>query len=287
MVETGRPSIWAIDFDSRRHPHLPVEVIDRTELTRRVNPVRLASPQRPSFWMFLLLRSARGSHTVDFTTIPARSGRLVQIRPGQTQCFSTDDPIDAALVLSQPGTASARPWFPGHRTYCDLSGTSEVTAGWIVDALRHQQEHFEDDDPTRRLMVALFAALVALFDQSVTESGDDDLPAPYVAFRDAVEIDLTHRHSVGDYARAIGYSARTVSRACRRVTGQTAKRVLDDRLVLEAKRLLVHTDMTAATIGAHLGFSEPTNFTKFFTRYTTVTPGAFRQQHQQLGEASR
>lgn len=35
-----------------------------------------------------------------------------------------------------------------------------------------------------------------------------------------------------------------------------------------------------ATIARRLGFPEPTNFGKFFTRYTSVTPGAFRLAHQ-------
>lgn len=283
MVEMGRGPVWEVDFNSRLHPHLPVEVIDRHELTSRVSPLKLASPQRPSCTMFLLLRSTNGSHTVDFTKIRARPRRLVQVRPGQIQCFSIDEAVDASLVMCEPGTGSACPWFPGHRSYCDLDDIATVTAHRVIAALRYQQTHFDNDEPTRRLMIALFTALAALFDQAVVAGADDRLPMAYVAFRGAVETDLTHKRAVSDYARELGYSARTISRACQEVTGQTAKRVLDERLVLESKRLLVHTDATAASIGTHLGFSEPTNFTKFFARYAGVTPGEFRHRHQRPG----
>lgn len=123
-----------------------------------------------------------------------------------------------------------------------------------------------------QVTASLFAVLLALFDQAQTDTEEAPVSEAYVAFRNAIESDLTHRHSVADYARRIGYSARTVTRTCERATGQTAKRMLTDRLVLEAKRLLVHTDTPAAVISAQLGFSEPTNFTKFFTHNTTKTP---------------
>ena len=130
-------------------------------------------------------------------------------------------------------------------------------------------------------MIAIFDALVALFDQARADTVDTRLPEVYVAFRNAIETDLTHRHDVVDYAHHLGYFARTITRACQQATGQTAKRVLTDRLVLEAKRLLVHTDNTAATISRQLGFSEPTNFAKFFTRNTNNSPTTFRQFHRQ------
>nr|WP_296377757.1 MULTISPECIES: helix-turn-helix domain-containing protein [unclassified Pseudonocardia] len=45
---------------------------------------------------------------------------------------------------------------------------------------------------------------------------------------------------------------------------------------MEAKRLLAHTDLPVAAVGRRLGFTEPTNFGKFFARLTGQTPGAFR-----------
>jgi AraC-like DNA-binding protein len=83
------------------------------------------------------------------------------------------------------------------------------------------------------------------------------------------------RH-VSEYAARLGYSAKTVTRACQAATGHSAKELINVRVVLEAKRLLAHTDLPAATIGHRLGFVEPTNFSKFFTNKTGHTPGAFR-----------
>lgn len=281
MVESRQVQIRRVDFESRVDSRLQVEVVERQNLLARVGVDYLAAPQRPSFSLLVLMRSQEGSHIVDFTEIPARPGRLVQIRPGQVHTYNTTTDLDATLVLAQSAVTSPLPWFPGHSSSCDLDHEAMTTAESLIDALRRHQSFSEGDQPPHRLMIALFDALVALFDLANTAATNPQLPEPYVAFRTAVEADLDHRHDVVDYARQLGYSARTITRACQKATGLTAKQILTDRLVLEAKRLLVHTDTPAAAISVQLGFSEPTNFTKFFTRNTTQTPSAFRHFHRQ------
>ncbi len=128
-------------------------------------------------------------------------------------------------------------------------------------------------------MNALFDALCAIFDRASAERAGP-LPAAYVAFRQAIESNLTVNHTVRELVNLLGYAERTVTRACQRVTGQSARDVLNTRLILEAKRLLAHTDKSAAAISAELGFSEPTNFQKFFTRHTGQRPSQFRATHR-------
>ncbi|MFJ8942465.1 helix-turn-helix transcriptional regulator [Streptomyces sp. NPDC102395] len=78
-----------------------------------------------------------------------------------------------------------------------------------------------------------------------------------------------------------------LTRACSAATGQPVKHVIDGRVALEAQRLLAHTDEPVAAVARHLGFLEPTNFGKLFTRHTGVTPGAFRLTHQAAALAPR
>jgi AraC-like DNA-binding protein len=97
-----------------------------------------------------------------------------------------------------------------------------------------------------------------------------------VAFRKEIEDSFAVTRRVEDYAERLGCSVRTLTRACLAVTGRSAKQVIDDRVTLEAKRLLAYSDLPVAAIGHQLGFSEPTNFGRFFARETGVTPGEFR-----------
>ena len=93
--------------------------------------------------------------------------------------------------------------------------------------------------------------------------------------------------TVGEYAKNLGYSQSTLTRACLATAQMTAKEVIDKRVALEAKRLLVHSEATAAYIGYQLGFMEPSNFVKFFSRMTGQTPQHYRNKQLQVGKRLR
>jgi AraC-like DNA-binding protein len=156
-----------------------------------------------------------------------------------------------------------------------------------VAAIEREQQQFSPDVHSVSLLASLFAALVGLFRRASHAPGHGALPDAYVAFRAAIESDLTRSRNVRDYVIGLGYSERTVSRACQAATGLTAKALLDERLMLEARRLLAHSDRAVASISFGLGFSEPTNFTKFFERVVGSSPAGFRSELQDAGYRSR
>ncbi len=124
------------------------------------------------------------------------------------------------------------------------------------------------------LLSVLLLRLSYVRPDPVSSAPADDTFRRYSA---ALERDFRSSHRVADYAAALGYSPRTLTRATLTATGTTAKQYLDARILLEAKRLLVHTDATAADISRTLGFTEPTDFAKFFRKrgrpYAAGVPG--------------
>ncbi|MFY1669870.1 helix-turn-helix domain-containing protein [Plantactinospora sp. WMMB334] len=94
--------------------------------------------------------------------------------------------------------------------------------------------------------------------------------------RHEVERSYGQTRRVEDYADRLACSVRTLTRACLAATGRSAKQVIDDRVALEARRLLAATDLSVADVGRRLGFPEPTNFGRFFHREVGHSPGAFR-----------
>ena len=279
MVGSGQPSIREIRFESRVHPSLPVEVIDRSELMSRHDPKEFATPQRPSFHAFLLVQSGTGIHMVDFVEISVRPGQLVQVRPGQVQIWDIDCAFEAVIVLSKtsvPPLSTHSIFSNAHR---DLDQASLRTAQGLVELLRREQERFDGNDASIRLMNALFEALCCVFERGGDEQ-PTSLPKPYVAFVEAVEDNLFQSHTVRELADSIGFSERTITRACQKVCARSAREVLNERLVVEAKRLLAYTDRLASEIATDLGFSEPTNFHKFFIRHAGMRPSQFRSGYR-------
>ncbi|MEE6258951.1 helix-turn-helix transcriptional regulator [Plantactinospora sonchi] len=108
-------------------------------------------------------------------------------------------------------------------------------------------------------------------DAAVDESG-----GTYRRLRHEIERSYGQTRRVEDYAGRLGCSVRTLTRACLAATGRSAKQIVDARVALEAMRLLAATDLPVAEIGRRLGFTEPTNFGRFFQREVGQSPGAFR-----------
>jgi len=112
---------------------------------------------------------------------------------------------------------------------------------------------------------------------STTEDSDT-----FRRFREAVERDFTKTCEVADYARTLGSSPRTLTRATASAVGTSAKGFIDGRVMLEAKRRLAHSDEPAVRVAAHLGFSSATNFSNYFQSPAGQSPIQFRNAARQV-----
>ncbi|WKN41113.1 helix-turn-helix domain-containing protein [Tunicatimonas pelagia] len=82
--------------------------------------------------------------------------------------------------------------------------------------------------------------------------------------------------TIEEYADLLNISANHLSQTISNNLGRTAKTVISKRRVKEARYLLAYTTQPISAIAFHLGFSEPTHFTKFFKKLTEVTPQTYR-----------
>lgn len=95
-------------------------------------------------------------------------------------------------------------------------------------------------------------------------------------FSMALENHLHDLHDVSGYANLLGTSARNLSQTVKGFLGEPASRVIQERLVIEAKRYLRYTGLSIKEISFELGFSDPSYFSRMFRKIEGVAPGAFR-----------
>lgn len=86
-------------------------------------------------------------------------------------------------------------------------------------------------------------------------------------------------HTVADYADHLSMAAKTVTHKFKRLNLPQPNEVIKNRIILEAKRLLVHTSMTAKEIAHELGYEDPAYFSRQFQIKTGESPSSFRTKY--------
>jgi AraC-like DNA-binding protein len=280
-------------FESARLNPIGVELMTLSELRARVSARLFVVTERVEFFMVLVATGGRGEHLVDFEWLGLRTGHVVFVRPGQVQQWQPTEGLEADVLLIDPAVVQPK--------------ASKSQQGTM--ALLHLEDwpvHFKLDADGLAVWKSLAAMLSRELDRplldelsaamarellvcqmlSLSRSATGHAIAPTVQsalvrrLRRELERWVDTRPSVARLAGSLRVSTSTLTRACRDVLGHSAKDEVDRRVALEAQRLLVHSTSTSVAIGELLGFSEPTNFVKFFRRRVGMTPEAFRQAHR-------
>ncbi|RMB81764.1 AraC family transcriptional regulator [Streptomyces shenzhenensis] len=244
---------------------------------------------RIDFHVVMFFSDGPVQHMIDFAEYEATAGDVLWVRPGQVHRFSRTSEYRGTVLTMQPGfLPRATVEATGLYRYDlpPLLHPDPARLGALRAALDQLRREYED---TATLPLSLHTAVLrhsltafllrlAHLATSSAEAARQQAGTTFTLFRDAVEQGFATNHSVSAYADALGYSRRTLVRAVRAATGETPKGFIDKRVVLEAKRLLAHTDLPIGRVGAAVGFPDAANFSKFFQLHTGRTPAAFRAE---------
>ncbi|MGW5612397.1 AraC family transcriptional regulator [Streptomyces sp. NPDC003877] len=244
---------------------------------------------RIDFHVVMLFGAGPVRHMVDFTEYEAGAGDLLWIRPGQVHRFSRTSEYRGTVLTMQPGFLPRSTVEATGLYRYDLPPLLRPDAAQLAGlraALGQLRREYEDTatlpqslhTAVLRHSLTAFLLRLAHLAASAAEAQRQWTDSTFTLFRDAVERDFATNHSVSAYADALGYSRRTLVRAVRAATGETPKSFIDKRVVLEAKRLLAHTDLPIGRVGVAVGFPDAANFSKFFHQHTDRTPAAFRAE---------
>lgn len=251
-------------------------------------------PAHYPYHVVMLTTVGHSRHSVDFVEYPCRPGTVLWARPGQVCRFAGRPGFDATLLLVPPGLVPTLPgidalladpfapacWLP--------AGEDEEAILTEVAQIGIDRARYPVGDPIgaallRHQLAVLLTRIVAL-NPGV---GPGRRPGQRLVsrLRCELEVSFAATRRVEEYAARLGVSVRTLTRACLSETGRSAKQVVDARVALQAKRLLACTGLPVAEVGRQLGFAEPANFGRFFTREAGCTPGEFRAGRRASGAA--
>jgi AraC family transcriptional activator of pobA len=263
--------------------HLPDVMHCETIAARSaVHDWELAPHRHGRLHQLLLLQAGRGSAQLEGRSVPLAAMSLVNVPPGDVHGFAFE-PGTAGWVVTLADEMVAEILAQATEVRRALARSFVVAADTGIAALMQQIEReFADRAPGRALLLRGLAT--TLLGRVARSAGADgpvalDLPESHLLarFEALVEAHFVEHWSVADYARALAVTPTHLSRVTRTATGEPASRLIDDRLVREARRQLAYTNQPVTTIAYALGFADPAHFSRVFARVAGVAPRVFRE----------
>jgi AraC family transcriptional regulator, transcriptional activator of pobA len=290
------PPIATLDFRLTEPADVPFE-IGRLETTHRVRTSR--RPHRHRFYEILWIVDGAGLHAADFEERPIRPQTVFLLSPGQVHAVRVDRPLRGYMVLFTadflaPGWLAADgaaplPFFrPGAANPAIALADEDV--GQLHAIAEGLLAELASDAAWRREMLRVrFQTLLLTLGRVARRQGASAAPptSTVARFQALIEEQFRRVHGVAEYARLLAVTPGHLNDLTKAATGHTASTLIDARLVLEARRLLAHSDATTAEIAADLGFRDASYFARFFRRHAKQSPGAFRAAIREKYRADR
>jgi AraC-like DNA-binding protein len=272
---------------------LEFEVLSVNDLYKKHKDI-LVAPHRSDFYNILFIHKGSGTHLVDFVPVKFTADSILFINKGRVHFFDPSEKFEGTLILFTDNffcrDENDIKFLHSTILFHDLLDNAALKLHESKDPLysilqlmktesmQHSKE-FHDDVLQNHLHNFLMLADREKRKLGFTEiSKGADLDY-IILFNELLDNHFAKIRSVREYADKIHISEKRLSKATAKILGKSPKEIINDRVLLEAKRLLVHTSQSIKEIGFQLGFAEPTNFIKYFKLQTRITPSEFRESH--------
>ncbi|MFZ5970276.1 MAG: AraC family transcriptional regulator [Bacteroidota bacterium] len=249
----------------------------------------LRTPHRHNFFTFILVLRGTGSHDIDFNTYSIQPNRLFLISPGQVHSWNELNDVAGFVVLFTDNFVALSkgrkliaewPLFKvGQPCYIDISA-AEANA-WKQECDNMEKEMYAPDAFSQD---ALFYSIGSLLVRSsrlyATSWKAQQVQDVLFLFQELIEMHFTTKRTPKEYADILNLTPNHLNAIVKKKSGKSAGELIRQRVILEAKRNLAHTQLSVAEIAFQLGFADNSYFGRFFKRYTGITPEHFRKQRR-------
>jgi AraC family transcriptional activator of pobA len=230
----------------------------------------------------LLIEKGGGEATLDGRVHPLRPMHMVNVPVGDVHGFSFL-PGTQGWVLTIAVEVLDETLLAPEGLRAALSHAAVVRGTRAIRALMQQifAEHAGRRFARAHVLRALSAALIGLVarelagEDAASGAVDSELVRRFEALLEAHHL---KRWSVADYAKALSVTPTHLNRVTRAATGDTASHLILNRMIREARRNLVYTNLPVSTIAYALGFDDPAYFSRVYASATGLSPRAFRAQ---------
>ncbi len=250
-------------------------------------------PHRHNYYEIFFFTKGGGNHMIDFTDYKIKSKSIHIVFPGQVHLVRRElDTYGYVLMfsndfyyLNRKGTDALSDipnklrsnFSPVLSIPSNDYSKAKETVNSMMEELK-SDGIFMKDILKSNLDILLFIIRRNLEN---TKQGDELKKKNasyemYYRFNELLENNFTKLHRPNDYAEMLSITEKHLNEFTKNVCGKNVSELIQDRLILEIKRLLTHSTVSSKEISFILNFEDPSYFIKFFKKKTGLTPKEFQ-----------
>jgi AraC-like DNA-binding protein len=278
----GKDKIYSLDLMYNDTP-MPFVIKTMEEIDHQQGGIA-DNPHRHNYYTVIWSFTATGKHIIDFKEYQILPHEVFFVSPDQVHQIITDPNPTGYVILFTPEFLEKNSIREDFIANLKLFQKSDETpplplAEKMKDILRvfadqmfaafHSETdlRFETIGAYLKLFLIECNTHCSLFPSNNTQQIEVGKTI-VKSFKEIVEKHFTEWHQVKDYAEALYVSPNYLNEVIKSSLNISAKEYIQNRLILEAKRMVLFTDKSSKEIGYDLGFDDPSHFSKFFKNNT-------------------
>lgn len=249
------------------------------------------TPHKHDFFFLVLFTSGSGTHEIDFKKYPIKPGSLFVLRPGQMHNWKVSAETDGYIFFHtrdfyDEGFTKERvqdyPFYSSRHIspLVQLKKTSflklkellrEITEEYYLDKSRKYQK-------LHSLVTLVYIELSRAY-TPVIEPGKENYLDKLKKFEELIDRNFKDLKNPRDYASLLNISEKHLNRISQTCLKKTSTDLISERIILEAKRMLIHSRLSVTQIADALGYKDNSYFNRFFKKRTGTTPSSFMKKY--------
>ncbi|WP_055444821.1 helix-turn-helix domain-containing protein [Lacinutrix himadriensis] len=284
-----------IVFNSQKPDNNGIEILTIESLAVRKKDI----PHNPekahqlAFNMIVFYAEGKSKHLVDFLWHEVKPNTIIHLSKGQINAFQFHEDLKGFIILftdeylknqinALPKNELVR-MFNAHLFSPIIQVPQDSNVSKYLQLFYEEYSRIEEDynpeNTYNSLYSIIFSKLERLKQYQTFHLKSSDKLNTFLAFKSLLESHYIQSRNAGFYAEKLNITYKYLNTICKDTLAITAKQFIDEFIILEAKRLLINSEIKSTELAYSLGFEEPTNFVKYFKKYTGFTPNQFKKDY--------
>ena len=253
----------------------------------------MSVPHRAQFFHIIWIEKGRGKHSIDFNSFEFKDNTILFIPHNSVNIFDRNGAYEGRAILFTKEffckNSDDLKYLQTSLLFSDLYNAVKMKVNPefsdLQFLLNSMETEFlrEPDNVQYNILHNMLHIFLLQCERELKNQGfQEHNKCPYldsvISFKELLENNFQNEKSVTKYASDLNLSQKQLHKATTLILGKSPKEVINDRLLLEAKRLLAHSSESVKEIAYNLGYNEPTYFIKYFRKNVGKTPSEFRSQ---------